>query len=90
MHRAEYAYKAIELSTGVRNDSWGDPSIQHARIALAWSAILNREVTAQQVALCMAAMKLVRAAGNPDIVDSYIDAIAYVGIAGEIIDAQRL
>ena len=88
MHRAEYAYKAVELSTGPRNDSWGDPSIQHARIALAWSAILNREVTAQQVALCMAAMKLVRAAGRPQLADSYFDAIAYVGIAGECAEAD--
>jgi len=42
------------------------------------------------VALCMAGLKLARLSGNPDNMDSYIDGAAYLAIAGELVNADRL
>ena len=63
---------------------WGDPVVTHTRIGLAWSGILDVEVSPHQVALMMAAMKLVRASINPDEPDSLDDAAGYVEIGKRI------
>lgn len=57
---------------------------QHIQIAQVWSGIIGHEITAHQVALCMAGTKLVRAAFQPGHEDSYIDAAGYAAIAAEI------
>lgn len=67
-----------------RQSQWGDPVATHVRIAQVWSGILDHEVTPQQVALCMAGMKLVRSSVNQGEGDSYADAKGYVDIAGMI------
>ena len=64
-----------------RAKQWGDPVLTHARIATAWSAILDHPVTATEAALMMAALKLVRAAVNPTEPDSFEDCKGYVKIA---------
>lgn len=60
----------------------------HTKIATVWSGILGTEVTALQVALCMAGMKLVRAENAPQVTDSFIDAIGYTAIANELAAEQ--
>lgn len=67
-----------------REKSWGNAEETHARIAKIWSGILDTEVTAYQVALCMMGMKLVRAEKNPSEPDSLIDVDGYNRIAQEI------
>lgn len=64
-----------------RGKQWGDPVYTHERIARVWSGILNFHVTAHDVALCMVALKLVRASVNPAEPDSYTDAKGYSDIA---------
>ena len=64
-----------------RGSSWGNAASTHSRIAQVWSGILDTEVTAGQVALCMAGLKLVRASVNPDDPDSFDDAEVYIDIA---------
>ena len=64
-----------------RGKQWGDPEITHERIALVWSGILDHRVSAHDVALCMAGLKMVRAANNPLEPDSYMDAKGYTDIA---------
>lgn len=69
---------------GDRNKDYGDPKVNHQRIADLWSVILGIEVTPAQVALCMAQVKISRLVHTPNHQDSYIDAAAYIAIAGEI------
>ena len=64
-----------------RAEQWGAPPETHARIAKAWSAIFNHDVTSHQVALAMVAMKAVRSAINPGELDNYPDMKNYAEIA---------
>ena len=64
-----------------RAEQWGDPLETHARIAKAWSAIFNHDVTSHQVALAMGVMKAVRSAISPDEWDNYPDMKNYAEIA---------
>ena len=64
-----------------RTEQWGDPLETHARIAKAWSAIFNHDVTSHQVALAMGVMKAVRSAISPGEGDNYPDMKNYAEIA---------
>jgi hypothetical protein len=75
---------ATEALLAERGQQWGDAVTTHIRIAQIWSAILDTEVTAHQVALCMTGLKLVRASVNPDNPDSLDDAAGYVRIGQRI------
>lgn len=88
--RIEILEQAQELTLGDRNDQHGSPYENHVNIAQIWSVILKQNVTPHQVALCMAGLKIARLAGNPFNEDSYIDGAAYLAIAGELIDRDRL
>ena len=68
-----------------REKQWGNAKTTHERIAKVWSGILGVPVRADQVTLCMAGMKLVRAEINPSDPDSLIDARGYAAIAAEIV-----
>lgn len=68
-----------------REKQWGNAKTTHERIATVWSGILGVPVRADQVALCMVGMKLVRAEINPSDPDSLIDARGYAAIAAEIV-----
>lgn len=72
--------EAWDLLEHDRADDYGDPVIQHQRIARVWSAILDYDITAEQVALLMAAMKIVRASGRHQR-DDLADGAAYLEIA---------
>lgn len=71
-----------------RGEIYGDAVETHNRIALMWSGILNTDVSALDVALCMAALKLVRAECSPQHKDNYDDAHGYVAIAEMIVDSD--
>ena len=83
MTREEILNEAIRLTSTDRQKNYGKPLINHQRIATIWSVILGAEITPSQVALCMAGLKLARLAYKYDD-DSFIDAAAYIAIAGEI------
>ena len=71
-----------------RGQQWGGATSTHARIAQVWSGILDTEVTALQVALCMSGLKLIRAGVNPFEPDSFDDAHGYLRIAQGIVDGE--
>ena len=71
-----------------RGNQWGDAVGTHCRIAQVWSGILDHEVSALQVALCMEGLKLVRGEINPEDPDSFHDAQGYNRI-GELIAGHR-
>ena len=81
--RAEILDTAKDLITGDRHEQHGEAHQNFARIAALWSIILNHDVDATQVALCMAWLKIARLIHGPHE-DSYVDAAAYMALAGEL------
>jgi len=85
--RTAILMEAADLINGARNDEYGPPSTNFARIAAGWSVILGADVTATQVSLCMAWLKIARIAGDGQASrDSFTDAAAYMALAGELAD----
>jgi len=84
MQRNKILNEAEHLIYNDRAQDYGHPSINHLRIAKLWSVVLGVEVQPYQVALCMNQVKISRLVQTPDHEDSYIDAAAYIAIAGEL------
>lgn len=74
---------AISLTAGDRNRAYGEPVENHRQIADIFRAITGHDLTARDVALFHVATKLARLSKNAAHQDSYIDAMAYLGIAFE-------
>ncbi len=84
MNRGNILDEAKRLIHTNRQKDYGHPRINHQRIATLWSVILEKEITPEQAALCMAMVKAARLVQTPDHLDSYIDGAAYFAIAGEL------
>ena len=74
---------AAALICGDREAQYGPPAANFARIAAGWSVILQRHVRPDQVALCMAWLKIARLVQGPHR-DSHTDACGYMALAGEL------
>lgn len=74
---------ASDLINGDRQKDYGTPQENFSRIADIWTVILGHVVTPDQVALCMAGLKLARLAQGPHM-DSYIDGAGYMALAAEL------
>lgn len=74
---------AATLICGQREKDYGTPQENFGRIAAGWSEILRTEVTPEQVALCMAWLKIARLANGPHR-DSYVDGAGYMALAAEL------
>lgn len=74
--------EANMLIHGDRREQYGDASEEFTRVANIWSALLGVEISNEQVALCMTALKLVRATvrENPE---DLVDGAGYLGLAGQ-------
>lgn len=81
--RTEILETAADLVNGARARDYGTPQENLGRIASGWAVILNQDVSAEQVALCMAWLKIARLVNGPHE-DSYVDAAAYMALAGEL------
>ena len=66
-----------------RGMDYGHPSDNMSRTARLWSAFLEMPVTDYQVASCMVLVKLARSMESGKV-DTYIDAAAYMAIAGAL------
>lgn len=86
MHRSEILKTAETLINGDRQEQYGTPQENFARIAVGWSVLLGHDVTPSQVALCMAWLKMARLVNGPHD-DSFIDGAAYMALAGELASA---
>ena len=84
MKRTEILREAERLTSNDRNKNYGDPLVNHQRIAAIWSVLLGQDITPSQVALCLVGVKLARLVQTPDHLDSFVDGAAYFAIAGEI------
>ncbi len=88
MMRSEILEHAHRLVSEDRAESYGDAKPSHERIASMWSAMLGVKISAYDVALCMIALKLVRAQINPQHIDSLIDLAGYAALASELVPAD--
>ena len=76
--------QAITLSANDRQKDYGDKVNNHNNIARLWSAYLDIEIEAHDVAIMMALLKMARTKLGAVSKDTYIDMAAYSAIAGEI------
>lgn len=82
--------EAADAACANRNSIYGNAGIQFQDVTHLWEVILGYPtITAEQVALCMIALKIVRAAYKPTHADSWIDMAGYAALGGEIADARE-
>tara|TARA_R100000664_G_scaffold31146_1_gene44484 strand:- start:13 stop:288 length:276 start_codon:yes stop_codon:yes gene_type:complete len=85
--KTEKALKmARELIMGPRAKTYGDKVQNHTNIAKLWSAYLDRDLSAHDAAVMMALLKIARTKFGSPTEDTYVDAAAYMAIAGECKD----
>ena len=70
------AADAVQAVTGPRQRDYAHPSVNFQRIANLWSVILDVDITAEQVALCMIQVKIAREI-NRHTRDNIVDLIGY-------------
>ena len=68
-----------------RRTVYGDPEEVFPRHAQVWSGILGVPISAEQVALCLIAYKLVRTADQPDYSDNSDDIEGYLDIFRKVV-----
>ena len=68
--------EAERLTTGARQESYGHPADDYAKVAQMWSAILGTEVTPQQAIMCMICIKISRELNLPSR-DNRVDMAGY-------------
>ena len=83
MTRKELLEKAMQATTE-RAVQHGKPENVFARIAGLWSAYLDKELTATDVALLMTLFKVARAQGNPANNDTWVDIAGYAACGAEL------
>jgi hypothetical protein len=81
MRANQFLEDAIEL-IGLRGQDYGHPAINHMRIAQMWSAYLDAPIGPEQVAMCMALVKIARSVESPNRADNYSDGVAYMAMSG--------
>ena len=81
--RVKVLENAKQLVNKDRAKVYGDSKIIHDRIAKFWSVILGKEITSQQVIMCMTALKLARLIETPDHTDTWTDICGYGALGGE-------
>lgn len=84
MNRAEILDTAKHCVTVDRAATHGDSERNFGRIAAYWSAHLDTPVSAADVAVMMALLKLARIKGTPGCADHWIDVAGYAACGGEI------
>jgi hypothetical protein len=82
--REQILTEAIRLTSTDRMEIYGEPLVNHQRIARLWQVILGTEISPAEVALCMVAVKIARLVETPNDADSFVDGAAYFAIAGEL------
>lgn len=86
MNRADILATASDYVTRDRAATHGDAEDTFRAIGNLWSAYLDfgTDITATDVALMMALLKIARARNNPGNPDNWIDIAGYAACGGEI------
>ena len=80
--------EANRLVHGDRQSDYGHPLDDFTRTAMMWSAILGIPVKAEQVGLCMVAVKLSRQVNRPKR-DNMVDAAGYSSTVQMVIEERE-
>ena len=80
----DFLREAMVNTSDKRQKEHGDKVKNHANIASLWSWYLKKEVTAYDVAMMMALLKIARTKTGSPNKDDLIDGAAYLAIAGEL------
>ena len=84
--KADITLAAATQAIKKRGKDYGTIYENHERIAVIWTVIFGHEVTAAQVALCMASVKMARLVQSPDHEDSWVDLAGYAAVGSECSD----
>lgn len=80
--------EAHSLVNGDRNKQYGNPLDDFSRTAAMWSAILGVPVAAEQVGLCMIAVKISRQCNAPKR-DNMTDAAGYAATVQMVVEERE-
>ena len=85
MNRVSILEQAAEIITKDRAQTHGeDAENSFGKIADMWTAYLEHPVSREDVCAMMVLLKMARVSNNPMHMDSWIDAVGYSAIGGEI------
>lgn len=84
MTREECLENAKICVCGQREQDYGSPEDNFALIAKLWSVYTTTPISAQDVAMMMALLKIARIVTGTGTEDSYIDLAGYAACAAEI------
>lgn len=84
MKRTDILDKANKCVCGDREQDYGSPENNFKLIAALWGDYLREHITALDVAMMMALLKIARACGGNYHPDNYVDLAGYAACAGEI------
>ena len=88
MNRAEILQEAIKCVCQDRQDQYGNPENNFAKIADFWNTYMGERLMvqfdAEDVAIMMALLKIARITTGQPKADNYIDACGYIACAGEV------
>lgn len=84
MTRSEILDGAKKIVNGKREEDYGSPEDNFKTIADFWSTYLGYPVTAVDVAVMMALLKIARIGTGTATDDSFIDLAGYAACGGEI------
>jgi uncharacterized protein DUF6378 len=93
MNAVALTEKAGELVGGDRAKTHGDKHRNFSNIAALWNAYLagnqDREISASDVGMMMALLKIARTKSGEINPDDFVDSIGYIACAGEIAGMSR-
>lgn len=90
MTRKKILEKAINCTTGQRQEDYGTPEDNFSRIARLWSAYHGDKCyTAADVAVMLALLKIARIKNSPIHMDNWVDLAGYAACGGEIADRSQ-
>lgn len=84
MKRGTILDKAKIVINGERQDQYGNPEDSFSDIARLWTVYTGVEISAHDVAMMMALLKVARIKGGAGSEDSYIDLCGYTALAADM------
>ena len=89
MNREEILNEAKKCVCGQRKQDYGTPENNFRLIANLWRIYLEHDVTALDVAMMMAMLKIARIRTGGGSGDSFVDLAGYAACGGEIAEMTR-
>lgn len=85
---AQVLRRAEALVTGERRTDYGEATRSFEALAEIWSQLVGHRLSASQVAVCLAALKLWRCTTSPGSMDSWVDLCGYGALGWEVAVAE--